>query len=69
MGLAASHAAWGADPTLVTFDQAATVRPRNWIEAATPPIDTANTRNIDGSGTDWAATSAMIASVAVVGCS
>jgi hypothetical protein len=42
MGLAASYVAWGADPTLSAFYQAATVRPRNLIEAATPPIDTAD---------------------------
>ena len=49
--------------------QAAATRPRNLIEATTPPIDMAKTRSIEGSGTDWAATSAMIASAAVVGCS
>ena len=48
---------------------AAWVRPRDLTQIPAAPIDRANTRKVDGSGTDSTATSAMSASAAVVGCS
>jgi hypothetical protein len=52
MGKAWSRIAWRADPILAALYHALTHRPRSLTLVATPPIEMAKAKSIDGSGTD-----------------